>query len=87
MKVLENQTYGPKDICNRVGISNRQLEYWVLIGVVEPLSEPHGVKVFRRFTQEDLEILLQVKKLTDEGVLVSRAAEKVKKERKKEEPL
>jgi DNA-binding transcriptional MerR regulator len=63
------------------------LEYWVLIGVVEPLSEPHGVKVFRRFTQEDLEILLQVKKLTDEGVLVSRAAEKVKKERKKEEPL
>jgi len=83
MKALEQQTYGPKDICNLVGISNRQLEYWVLIGVVEPRSEPHGVKVFRRFTQEDMEILLRVKKLTDEGVLVSRAAEKVKKEESK----
>ena len=61
-----------------VGISARQLEYWVLIGVVAPKLERHGAKVFKKFSRKDLELLQQVKGLTDEGVLVSRAADKVR---------
>ena len=81
MKTIEYQTYSTREVCKIVGISNRQLEYWVLIGVVVPQCEPHGIKLFKRFNLEELEILTEVKKLTDEGFLVSRAADKVKQNR------
>lgn len=59
-------------------ISSRQLEYWALIGVVQPILEPHGKKIFRRFTWNDILFLKRVKELTDEGFLVSKAAEKIR---------
>ena len=71
-------TYGTKEVCGLVGVSARQLEYWVLIGVVHPILEPHGLKIFKKFTDQDVRILKEVKTLTDEGFLVSRAAQKVK---------
>ena len=74
----EDHRFGTKEICGLVGISARQLEYWVLIGVVTPKLERHGAKVFKKFSQKDVELLQRVKDLTDEGVLVSRAADKVR---------
>lgn len=72
--------YGPNEVCRRVGLSARQLEYWVLIGVVTPATERHGTKQFRRFTEHDVRILKRVKAMTDEGFLVSRAAEKIRQD-------
>jgi len=72
--------YGAKQVCRLIGLSPRQLEYWVLIGVVTPQTEQHGTKFFRRFSDHDLRLLKRVKAMTDEGFLVSRAAEKVKGE-------
>ncbi|HXZ24761.1 MAG TPA: MerR family transcriptional regulator [Nitrospiria bacterium] len=75
-----NHPYGAKEICQTVGISHRQLDYWVLIGVVTPHLERHGAKLFRRFNQRDVAVLLRIKQLIDEGVVVSRAAERVRRE-------
>jgi len=72
--------YGAKEICRLVGISHRQLDYWVLIGVVRPYLERHGAKLFRRFSQQDAQLLQRIKQLIDEGVVVSRAAERVRRE-------
>jgi hypothetical protein len=72
--------YGAKEICRLVGISHRQLDYWVLIGVVRPYLERHGAKLFRRFSQQDAQLLQRIKRLIDEGVVVSRAAERVRRE-------
>lgn len=72
--------YGAKDVCKAVGISHRQLDYWVLIGVVSPRLERHGAKLFRRFSRHDVTVLLRIKQLIDEGVVVSRAAERVHRE-------
>jgi MerR HTH family regulatory protein len=72
--------YGAKDVCKAVGISHRQLDYWVLIGVVSPHLERHGAKLFRRFSRQDVTVLLRIKQLIDEGVVVSRAAERVHRE-------
>ncbi|MFQ5587316.1 MAG: MerR family transcriptional regulator [Nitrospiria bacterium] len=71
--------YPPKEICKLLALSYRQLEYWVLIGVVKPTLEPHGKKQYQKFSQDDLCFLREVKTLTDEGYLVSRAAEKVRR--------
>lgn len=76
---MDNALLGSSEVCSIVGISSRQLEYWVLIGVVEPMTERHGAKIHRKFSEVDLLILKKVKKLTDEGFLVSRAAEKVRR--------
>ena len=76
---MEN-TYGPKAVCRSVGISQRQLGYWTLIGVIKPTKQPHGSKIFNRYTDQDLETLQKVKQLTEEGFFVSKAAEKVQKE-------
>ncbi|MBI3610102.1 MAG: MerR family transcriptional regulator [Nitrospirae bacterium] len=81
MSKLGAELYGTSEVCRQVGISLRQLEYWILIGIVAPHLEQHGLKFFKRFSEQDLEILKQVKLLTDEGFLVSRALDKVKKGR------
>lgn len=72
--------FGAKEVCRSVGISHRQLDYWVLIGVVTPRLERHGAKQFRRFSRQDVTMLQRIKKLTDEGVVVSRAAERVRRD-------
>jgi hypothetical protein len=51
-----------------------------LIGVVAPVTERHGTKQFRRFTEQDVRVLKRVKAMTDEGFLVSRAAEKIRQD-------
>ena len=76
----QNHPYGAKEVCQAVGISHRQLDYWVLIGVVTPHLERHGAKLFRRFSRRDVTVLQRIKQLIDEGVVVSRAAERVHRE-------
>jgi len=80
MAELNTESFGTAEVCRQVGISLRQLEYWILIGIVTPRLEQHGLKNFKRFNDLDIEVLKQVKLLTDEGFLVSRALDKVKKE-------
>ncbi|MEW6325633.1 MAG: MerR family transcriptional regulator [Nitrospirota bacterium] len=76
----DSHPFGAKEICRQVGISHRQLDYWVLIGVVKPYLERHGAKLFRRFSRQDMHVLQRIKQLTDEGVVVSRAAERIHRE-------
>jgi len=80
MSRLITEPYGTAEVCRQVAISLRQLEYWILIGIVTPRLEQHGLKFFKKFTEQDVEILKQVKLLTDEGFMVSRALEKLKRD-------
>jgi|GEM_PF-805409 len=73
------KTYGPKAVCQAVGISQRQLGYWGMIGVIKPTKQMHGAKVFNRYTDEDIEMLKKVKGMIEEGFFVSKAAEKIHK--------
>ena len=77
--MAEEITYGSSQVCRLIGLSYRQLEYWILIGVIKPIVDQRGAKTFKRFRPGDVWILQHVKELTDEGFLVSRAVEKVKK--------
>lgn len=78
MKTSISKLFGPKEICQLLNLSHRQLDYWVLIGVVKPILEPHGRKIFKKFTDYNLHFLREVKALTDEGFIVSKAAQKVR---------
>jgi DNA-binding transcriptional MerR regulator len=74
---MGKKTYSPKEICRRAKISARQLGYWKLIGIVRPGQELHGSRMFYRYTDRDLELLQAVQRLTEQGYLVSKAAEKI----------
>ncbi|HUK55247.1 MAG TPA: MerR family transcriptional regulator [Nitrospiria bacterium] len=75
---MAKKIYTPKEICRRAKISARQLGYWKLIGIVRPGQELHGSRIFYRYTERDLQLLQAVQKLTEQGYLVSKAAEKIK---------
>ena len=76
----EGLSFGTKEVCQRVGISARQLEYWVLKGIVKPESEIHGAKEFKKYSPEHIDFLERVKGYLDEGYILKKAIEKVNKE-------
>lgn len=70
--------YGSKEICELLDLPYSQLEYWVLVGLAKPIFESDGLKWQKKFCEEDLIFMKKVKALTDQGFLVSRAAEMVR---------
>ncbi|HEY5593664.1 MAG TPA: MerR family transcriptional regulator [Nitrospiria bacterium] len=77
-EVMHKKTYSPKEVCQMANISARQLGYWKLIGIIRPGQELHGSRMFYRYTERDLDLLKAVQKLTEQGYLVSKAADKIK---------
>lgn len=75
---MDSKKYDTEEISRILNLSYCQLEYWVLVGLVKPTFEAHGTKWHQKFSSEDLRFLKEVKALTDQGYLVSRAAEKVR---------
>ncbi len=76
--MVERRTFGAKEICTLADISLRQLGYWKLIGIINPREEVRENKVFYRYSDRDLQVLKAIKRLTKEGYLVSKAAERIK---------
>ena len=66
--VKEKAFYGSVAVAMEVGISLRQLYYWVeVLHVVRPANHPHGARIFRRFTARDVTTLRTVKRLLERG--------------------
>lgn len=75
----DNQFYGSVQAAKQVGISLRQLYHWVdVLHVVNPKIQRFGLRQFRRFTSNDLEVLSKVKGLLEHGYTLRAAAEMVK---------
>ena len=77
MSDLCSSTCGATEVASRVGITLRQLYYWERLGIVRPMRESFGDRLFRRYTDRDVRVLREVKRLVDEGYVLNRAAEKV----------
>jgi len=75
---MNRKTYSPKEVCRLSNISSRQLNYWKMIGIVRPGQDLHGSRLFYRYSERDLDLLKAVQKLTEQGYLVSKAADKIK---------
>ncbi|MGH9044507.1 MAG: MerR family transcriptional regulator [Acidimicrobiales bacterium] len=61
--------YGGPQVCQLVGISYRQLDYWARTGLLRPsLAEARGSGTTRRYSYRDLVGLKVIKRLLDAGV-------------------
>lgn len=59
---------GPQ-VCKLIGISYRQMDYWVRTGLMRPsIASAHGSGTQRRWSDADVRQLVIIKRLLDAGV-------------------
>ena len=79
--------YGSVAAALEVGISLRQLYYWVeVLHAVQPSNHKHGERMFRRFTAEDVARLVAVKRLLTDGYTLRAAILRVSRAPSRREP-
>lgn len=61
-------TYSSSDVCEITGVTYRNLDYWVRLGILGPMTEGYGSGVPRVWMQRDVECIAVVKTLRDAGV-------------------
>ena len=60
--------YGSVAAAMELGISLRQLYYWVeVLHAVRPENHQHGMRIFRRFTAHDMTRLGAIKRFVERG--------------------
>lgn len=59
--------YSTCTVIRESGLSARQLYYWENIGLIEPRYETFGMRRFRRYSQNDLDLLKMAKAMLDQG--------------------
>jgi DNA-binding transcriptional MerR regulator len=70
----EGDGYGGPQVCDVVGITYRQLDYWDRTDLLKPsLSSAHGSGTQRRYSYRDLVQLKIIKSLLDAGVKLQTA--------------
>ena len=71
--------YGSSAVAREVGVSLRQLYYWVgVLQVVRPQRRQHGTRVFRRFDGAHLKTLKQMRRLLERGFTLQAAARMIR---------
>jgi DNA-binding transcriptional MerR regulator len=71
---VEELGYRGPQVCNIVGISYRQLDYWARTDLVRPsLADAHGSGTQRSYSWRDLVRLKVIKNLLDAGVKLQTA--------------
>ena len=74
MPVTDTQWYGSSAAAREIGISLRQLYYWVnVLGIVRPRIQQCGIRRFRRFTAAELSVLRGVKESVAQGYTLQAA--------------
>ena len=73
----EEKSYGATEVAGIVGISLRQLYYWEEgFGAISPYFKKCGNRKFRRYSENDIEILKKIKRFLKKGFLLEKAIEK-----------
>ena len=73
-----NKLYSVSTAAKTANISPRQLYYWEYLGIIKPAYEEFGSYFYRRYSQEQIELLLKIKSLLDSGYTLQAAIKKVK---------
>ncbi len=88
---LADEGYRAPQVCNLVGITYRQLDYWARTGLIVPsISAAHGSGSQRRYSFGDIVQLKVVKRLLDAGMSLKKirsAMEILREQLQSQQPL
>ena len=73
-----NKLYSVSSAAKIAGVSHRQLYYWERIGIIKPAYEEFGSYSYRRYSQEQIDLLTKIKELLDGGYTLQAAIKKAK---------
>jgi len=75
---MKTKIIGITDACMRIGISPERLRYWELKGLITPGHNiTRGNKILRRYSEEDIAIGIEIKKLIEEGFTLKGASQRL----------
>ncbi len=70
--------------CKVTGISERQLRQWEEAGYISPETVVFGERIYRRYSQDDMDFIRENKNYLDEGYRLRRPATKNRNEKSEE---
>lgn len=72
----ENKIYTSSEVTRKLKISLRQLYYWELKGIIKPECVTMGSREFKRYSQEDVNVLQKVKSYLEQGYTLNSAVQR-----------
>lgn len=77
----DQRLYGSAAAVKQVGISLRQLYYWIgVMRFVRPQVQQHGRRRYIRLTDADIQRLQEVKELLDDGFTLRAAMKRIREQ-------
>jgi len=70
--------YSIGDVARMTGATQKQLRSWEGKYIPEPERLECGARAYRRYSQKDLDLIREIKRLLDEGFTLSVAAQKAR---------
>ena len=82
MAFEKEKNIGMTEATQRIGVSSERLRYWELKGVITPYYITKGSKKIRRYSEEDVKLAMEIKRLIEEGYTLQGATRKAKEKLK-----
>ena len=79
MSTQREITYSTGETEKLTGASQKQIRYWESRGIIKTDRNVCGRIAYRRFTQDQVEIIRAIKGNLDQGYMLARAAELARK--------
>lgn len=76
--MLKKKTIGIGEIAKVSGVSEKQLRYWQEVGYIAPETVVCGERTYRRYSDADVMLVSEIKRLLDEGFTLLRAVSRAK---------
>ncbi len=73
-----DKTYSISLAVRAAGVSQRQLYYWEQLGIINPTYVRFGSYSYRRYNQQDIDLLIKLKRFLDAGLTLKAAAQRVR---------
>ena len=80
MDELSQLYLSTSDVIKKTGVTLRQLYYWEKSGLIQPRYEKFGLRMYRRYRKEDIQLIDNIIKYLKEGYNLQTAAKKAKSE-------
>ena len=84
MHKRKDTTFSIGDASRKTGVSQKKLRSWEGKYIPEPERIVCGDRAYRRYTQEQIDLIAWIKEYQDEGFTLSAAAKKAREEILKE---